>query len=85
TRKVKRREVVQLLQTLEEGTRALASARNGRESEADWLIEIVAQVANRSRAHVTLDTRLSDLGFDSLMYVELASAIEQAGAHLRSP
>lgn len=85
TRKVKRREVVQLLQTLEEGTRALASARNGRESEADWLIDIVAAVANRPRAHVTLDTRLSDLGFDSLMYVELASAIEQAGAHLRSP
>jgi long-chain acyl-CoA synthetase len=34
---------------------------------------------------VTLDTRLSELGFDSLMYVELATAIENAGGTLTSP
>jgi long-chain acyl-CoA synthetase len=34
---------------------------------------------------VTYDSRLSDLGFDSLMYVELATAIENAGGTLKSP
>ncbi|MGH9900980.1 MAG: 1-acyl-sn-glycerol-3-phosphate acyltransferase, partial [Pyrinomonadaceae bacterium] len=50
-----------------------------------WLLDLVATVANRPRAQVSLDTRLSDLAFDSLMYVELASAIEQAGGTLTSP
>ena len=45
----------------------------------------MATVANRPRSEITLDTRLSDLGFDSLMYVELATAIENAGGMLISP
>jgi len=87
TRKVKRREVVAAMQVLEQSQRAVSNAQtNVREDRsATWLLEVVATVANRPRAEITFDTRLADLGFDSLMYVELASAIEQAGGTLRSP
>jgi long-chain acyl-CoA synthetase len=88
TRKVKRREVVKLIQSLEERKRAGISEHTApREThhDADWLIGLVATVANRPRSQVTLDTRLGELGFDSLMFVELATAIEQAGGSLLSP
>jgi long-chain acyl-CoA synthetase len=45
----------------------------------------VATVANRPRSEVTIETRLSDLGFDSLMFVELATAIENAGGSISAP
>jgi long-chain acyl-CoA synthetase len=46
---------------------------------------IVATVANRPRSEVRIETRLSDLGFDSLMFVELATAIENAGGSISAP
>ena len=89
TRKVKRREVVAAMETLEAGMRNVARGGTGAAARDDsndsWLLDIVATVANRPRTDVTINTRLSDLGFDSLMYVELASAIEQAGGTLTSP
>ena len=50
-----------------------------------WLMGIVAGVANRPRAEVSIDSRLSDLGFDSLMFVELATSIESAGGAISAP
>ena len=97
TRKVKRREVVAQMQGLEQTLRTLpdgdgeaaATTTNAQRKKeragAAWLLDIVAQVANRPRADITLDSRLGDLGFDSLMYVELATAIEAAGGTLKSP
>nr|MBA2339930.1 AMP-binding protein [Pyrinomonadaceae bacterium] len=93
TRKAKRAEIVLALMKLEQTSRASVAAarrRSGKaagakRNEATWLLEIVAGVSNKSLAEITLDTRLTDLGFDSLMYVELASAIEAAGGVLRSP
>ena len=37
------------------------------------------------RSEVSIDTRLSDLGFDSLMFVELATSIESAGGTISAP
>ncbi|MFN2481430.1 MAG: AMP-binding protein [Pyrinomonadaceae bacterium] len=85
TRKVKRREVVRLMQALELGQRKLAAGDEREERGSDWLLDIIARVSNRSRSEVSLDARLGDLGFDSLMFVELATAIEQAGGALKSP
>jgi len=90
TRKVKRREVVAAMQVLEQSMRNVSNApSNAREEQgeaaATWVLDVVATVANRPRAAITFETRLADLGFDSLMYVELASAIEGAGGTLRSP
>jgi long-chain acyl-CoA synthetase len=88
TRKVKRREVIRLIQQLEESKRAgIAEQTAPREQhhDADWLLGLVATVSNRPRSEVTLDSRLSDLGFDSLMFVELAAAVEGAGGSILSP
>jgi len=91
TRKVKRREVVVQMEALENRLRNAVSAAiesKAQESGAKdtrWLLDVVASVANRPRASVSFDSRFSDLGFDSLMYVELATAIENAGGTLRSP
>ncbi|HEX8719475.1 MAG TPA: AMP-binding protein [Pyrinomonadaceae bacterium] len=88
TRKVKRREVVKIIQTLESSKRAginEQTAPREQHHDADWLLGLVAQVAARPRAEVSLDSRLAELGFDSLMFVELATAIEQAGGALVSP
>jgi long-chain acyl-CoA synthetase len=85
TRKVKRREVVRMMQAVEQGQRRLTAGEEREERGADWLIGIVASVANRPRSEVSLDTRLGELGFDSLMFVELATAIENAGGALKSP
>src|SRR5213082_3561789 len=86
TRKVKRREVTSMMQKIEELTRSSATAPAEEvSSDAAWLMEIVASVANRTRDEVFINSRLADLGFDSLMFVELAQAIENAGGALTAP
>ena len=88
TRKVKRREVVQIIQSLEASKRAGITEKTApreQHHDADWLIGLVATVSGRARAQVSLDSRLGELGFDSLMFVELASAIEAAGGTILSP
>jgi long-chain acyl-CoA synthetase len=87
TRKVKRREVVQMLESLEESQKSgrRGGVQESANAEAAWLLGVVATVANRSRSEVSIDSRLSDLGFDSLMFVELATAIENAGGSISAP
>src|SRR5229473_2968125 len=86
TRKVKRSEVLELMQKIQAGARSVQETR-GEELTGDvaWLIEIVASVSNRSLDEVSINSRLPDLGFDSLMFVELATAIENAGGALTAP
>ncbi|HKY27368.1 MAG TPA: AMP-binding protein, partial [Pyrinomonadaceae bacterium] len=87
TRKVKRREVVAMMNELEQSQKQtnLATESDSASSDARWLLDLVANVSNRSREEVSLNTRLADLGFDSLMFVELATAIENAGAEISAP
>jgi long-chain acyl-CoA synthetase len=87
TRKVKRREVLKLMQQIEDGARAEQTDAGGEAVARDamWLLEIVATVSNRATAEVSINSRLGDLGFDSLMFVELATAIENAGGALTAP
>jgi long-chain acyl-CoA synthetase len=88
TRKVKRREVVRMIQSLEASKRAGITERTApreQHHDADWLLGLVASVSGRLRSEVSLDSRLSELGFDSLMFVELATSIEQAGGTMVSP
>src|SRR6266850_842223 len=86
TLKVKRREVVKIMQQITQGSRPATEA-GGEELTGDsaWLIGIVASVSNRSLDEVSINSRLPDLGFDSLMFVELATAIENAGGALIAP
>ncbi|MCB9761480.1 MAG: AMP-binding protein [Alphaproteobacteria bacterium] len=77
TRKVKRKEVRQVLE------RIVAASTTGvqrGESLAGPVVDAIAAVAGVSAAGVTENTNLGDeLGFDSLMWVELASALESMG------
>ncbi|MDI1243371.1 MAG: AMP-binding protein [bacterium] len=87
TRKVKRPEVVAMLQALEERDKKKTKA--AVESKGDdnflWIRKIVATVSSRPLSDVAVEDRLSDLGFDSLMFVELQAAVEDAGGRVLSP
>ncbi len=87
TRKVKRPEVVGMLLALEERDRKKTKAV--AESKGDdnmlWIRKIVATVSSRPLSDVAVEDKLSDLGFDSLMFVELQAAVEDAGGRVLSP
>ncbi len=87
TRKVKRPEVVEMLQALEERDKRKTKA--AVESKGDdnmlWIRKIVATVSNRPLSDVAIEDKLADLGFDSLMFVELQAAVEDAGGRVISP
>ena len=87
TRKVKRPEVVAMLVALEERDKKKTKA--AVESKGDdnflWIRKIVATVSSRPLSDVAVEDRLSDLGFDSLMFVELQAAVEDAGGRVLSP
>ncbi len=87
TRKVRRNEVVEMLQILED--RSKSKTRSIVESKGDdnavWIRKIVASVSNRPLTDVVMEDKLADLGFDSLMFVELQAAVEDAGGRVLSP
>ena len=87
TRKVKRREVVRIMEALEQTEKSgrLVTPSEGADADALWVLNVVASVANRPLAEVSVNTRLSDLGFDSLMFVELATSLENAGGAISAP
>jgi long-chain acyl-CoA synthetase len=87
TRKVKRREVVEIIEKLElKNKKSVTDTSEGsKDSNVAWLRQIVANVANRERSEIALETQLSDLGFDSLMFVELAAAVEDGGGKILTP
>ena len=55
---------------------------SGDRAQVTWLLDTVATVSGRRRADVQLSSRFGELGFDSLMYAELSSALEGGGAVL---
>jgi len=94
SRKVRRRDVVQELLRLERAVKggaelkklegaAGAGAAAGEASR--WIHDLLADVAQKKRGTITSDTRLEELGFDSLMFTELAVALEAAGVNLPDP
>jgi long-chain acyl-CoA synthetase len=87
TRKVKRAEVITILEALGSNNKANAAAQSetAAGSETRWLVGIVANVTNRPQSEISLNSRLAELGFDSLMFVELAAAIENAGGSITAP
>jgi long-chain acyl-CoA synthetase len=87
TRKVKRPLVVEMLQQLEE--RSKSKVKAVIESRGDdnvlWIRKVVASVSNRPLSDIAVEDKLADLGFDSLMFVELQAAVEDSGGRLISP
>lgn len=76
-----------MLQALEASSKSDSSTITEKAAGAEnrWLITIVANVTNRPQSEISLHSRLADLGFDSLMFVELATAIENAGGSISAP
>jgi long-chain acyl-CoA synthetase len=87
TRKVKRREVIKELQKLERAAKAGAEIKQleGAAGGEQWLFDVLADVSQKKRGTITPVTLLADLGFDSLMFTELAVALEAAGVNLPDP
>lgn len=87
TRKVKRREVIKELQKLERAAKAGAEIKQveGATGGETWLHDVLADVSQKKRGTITSVTALADLGFDSLMFTELAVALEAAGVNLPDP
>ncbi len=87
TRKVKRPKVVDMLQALEDRskTKTKAVAESKGDDNVLWIRKIVASVSNRPLADIAIEDKLADLGFDSLMFVELQAAVEDAGGRIPSP
>ncbi|MGH9857102.1 MAG: 1-acyl-sn-glycerol-3-phosphate acyltransferase, partial [Acidobacteriota bacterium] len=76
TRKVKRREVISMLQK----RIADAPARPAiTEAQTGWLTSLVSQVCGKPAEMILETTTFDELGFDSLMYNELGAAIEASG------
>jgi len=85
SRKVRRRDVVKELQRLERAAKGGAEAKQlsaGGEGGGTWLFDLLADVSQKKRGGITAETRLDELGFDSLMFTELAVALEAAGVNL---
>jgi long-chain acyl-CoA synthetase len=88
SRKVRRRDVVKELSRLERAVKGGAEVKKLEAPAAaagSWLHDLLADVSQRKRGQVTAETRLADLGFDSLMFTELAVALEAAGVNLPDP
>jgi long-chain acyl-CoA synthetase len=83
TRKVKRREVISILQKrIVETTPARVAPSDFSRNE--WLTEIVSQVCGKPVSGIQDTTTFDELGFDSLMYNELGAAIEASGRRIPS-
>lgn len=88
SRKVRRRDVVKELQRLERAAKGGAEAKQlsaGGEAGGTWLFDLLADVSQKKRGGITSETRLDELGFDSLMFTELGVALEAAGVNLPDP
>ncbi len=91
TRKVKRREVIVELQKLERAAKGGAELKKLAAGAADgaagtgWVRDVIVSVAQKKGTAVSAETRLEDLGFDSLMFTELVVALEGAGVELPDP
>lgn len=100
TRKVKRREVVAEIEKLERTAARASEARREQESknqgdgaasggkdkgQSSWIRDVIAQVSQKKRSQIQPETRLEDLGFDSLMFTELGVALEAASIDVPDP
>ncbi len=85
TRKVRRRDVINELQKLERAAKGGAELKQLAHAGTSWIHDLLADVAQKKRGSITSDNVLAELGFDSLMFTELAAALEAAGVELPDP
>ncbi|MCL2178234.1 MAG: AMP-binding protein [Proteobacteria bacterium] len=83
TRKVKRKEVLEILKRLEAKNQSLLRGRRGKEildEHTESLVQLISQASQKPVSEIQLSSKLvDDLGMDSLMLSELTVALEQTG------
>lgn len=83
TRKVKRREVVKILQRLLDAEMEAVDRGEVEDTTWAWLDKALGTLADFDPARVHNNTHLlDDLGFDSLMFVELSSILAARDFHI---
>jgi long-chain acyl-CoA synthetase len=86
SRKVKKRDVIKELQRLERAAKQGAEVKElAAASGSEWIHDMLADVSQKKRGTITSQTALAELGFDSLMFTELAVALEAAGVEVPDP
>ncbi len=80
-RSVKRREIVAELVKRNKKTDQAEQPKSD-DGGPGWFLDLIATVCGRPRGDIHLRSRVSDLGFDSLMYTELGEALEGAGVEI---
>jgi long-chain acyl-CoA synthetase len=87
TRKVKRPDVVEMIETLRDRKKSKSKPAVDVKGDSNllWIRKIVASVSDNPLEDVAADSALTDLGFDSLMFVELQGAVEDGGGRVLSP
>ncbi|MEZ4462009.1 MAG: AMP-binding protein [bacterium] len=82
TRKVKRREIVEILERLMAAEESDVDAGKS-DSAWNWLEKAVATLSGFAVSKINHNTHfVDDLGFDSLMFVELSSILEARDLHV---
>jgi len=82
TRKVKRREIIEIIERLL-GAEEAAVDTGTSDKAWSWLESAIATLAGKDVSKIHFQTHLvDDLGFDSLMFVELVSILESKNLHI---
>ena len=76
---------LQRLERAAKGGAAVRQLEGQSEAGGAWVLDMLADVSQKKRGSITSEMPLSELGFDSLMFTELAVALEAAGVNLPDP
>lgn len=83
TRKVKRRDVVQILERLMSAEEQTSLSTDIEDTTWSWLDKALGKLSDFDPARIHNATHFQDdLGFDSLMVIELSSILETRGFHI---
>ncbi|RAL22974.1 AMP-dependent synthetase [Lujinxingia litoralis] len=83
TRKIKRKDVVKILERLMAAELEAVDRGEVEDTTWSWLDKVLSRLADYEAARIHNNTHLlDDLGFDSLMFVELASILEARDHHV---
>ena len=83
TRKIKRKDVVKILERLMAAELEAVDRGEVEDTTWSWLDKVLGKLADYDASHIHNNTHLlDDLGFDSLMFVELASILEARDHHV---
>jgi long-chain acyl-CoA synthetase len=85
SRKIKRREVTEELRRRHQKTKSESQQSpeaHASETGMGWFLELVANACGKAPYEIHMQSRVDELGFDSLTFTELTASLEAAGVRL---